>query len=127
MNKLGYQVLCTKKRKYITYITSEGMKCRDNKLNDKKYLKEEMENAINRRFKKEEQNKYTKGTENNTNTNYSEIHVTRSRYSNRNDNLEQTSNRRYKRNKDNYEKGQTTNVEHYERIYTSRREIQGGK
>ena len=146
MNKLGYQVLWTKKRKYITYTTPEGMKCRDNKLNDKKYLKEEMENAINGRIKEEKSNRYTRRTRDITNTNYSEIHVTGSRYSNRNDNLEQTIYRRYKRNKDNFEKGEARNTEHYERftrkidrecrnnyyrqderIYTPRREIQREK
>ena len=142
MNKLGYQVIWTKKRKYITYATPEGMKCRDNKLNDKKYLKEEMENAINGRIKEEKSNRYTRRTRDNTNTNNNEIYVSRSRYSNRNDNLEQTSDRRYKRNKDIFEKGQARNTEQYERftrkidrecgnncygqderIYTSRREI----
>ena len=146
MNKLGYQVLWTQNRKYITYTIPEGMKCRDNKLNDKKYLKEEMENAINGRFKKEEQNRYTKGAGNNTNTNYNEIYVTRSRHNNRNDSLEQRSNRKYKRNKNNDEKGQARETGHYarftrkidresrdsnygqdERIYTSRRKIQGEK
>ena len=146
MNKLGYQVLWTKKRKYITYTTPEGMKCRDNKLNDKKYLKEEMENAINGGIKEEKSNRYTRRTKDNTNTNNNEIYVIRSRYTSRNDNLEQTSNRRYKRNKDNFEKKQARNTEHYERftrkidrecrnncygqderIYTSRREIQRGE
>ena len=146
MNKLGYQVLWTQNRKYITYTTPDGLKCRDNKLSDKKYLKEEMENAINGRFKKEEQNRYTRGTGNNTNTNYNEIYVTRSRYSNRNDSLEQTSNRRYERNKNNFEKGQARETGQYarftrkidresrdsnygqdERIYTSGRKIQGEK
>ena len=88
MNKLGYQVLWTKNRKYITYTTPEGMKCRDNKLNDKKYLKEEMENAINGGIKEEKSNRYTRRTRDNTNTNNNEIYVTRSRYTNRNDNLE---------------------------------------
>lgn len=32
MNKLGYQVNWTDTRKYITYTTTEGYKCRDNKL-----------------------------------------------------------------------------------------------
>lgn len=146
MNKLGYQVLWTKNRKYITYTTPEGMKCRDNRLNDKKYLKEEMENAINGGIKEEESDTYTRRTTNNANTNNNEIYVTRSRYSNRNDNLEQTGNRRYKQNKDNLEKRQERNTEYYERftrkidrerrnsgygqderIYTSRREIQGEK
>lgn len=146
LNKLGYQVLWTQNRKYITYTTPEGLKCRDNKLSDKKYLKEEMENAINGRFKKEEQNRYTRGTGNNTNTNYNEIYVTRSRYSNRNASLEQTSNRRYERNKNNFEKGQARETGQYarftrkinresrdsnygqdERIYTTRGKIQGEK
>ena len=116
MNKLGYQVLWTKKRKYITYTTPEGMKCRDNKLHDKKYLKEEMENAINGGIKEEKSNRHTGRTTNSTNTHNNEIHVIRSRYSNRNDNLEQTSDRRYKRNKDDFEKGQARNTEHYERF-----------
>ena len=122
------------------------MKCRDNRLNDKKYLKEEMENAINGGIKEEKSNRYSRRTTNNTNTNNNEIYATRSRYCNRNDNLEQTSDRRYKRNKDNFEKEQARNTEHYERftrkidrecgnncygqderIYTSRREIQGEK
>ena len=146
MNKLGYQVIWTKKRKYITYTTPEGMKCRDNRLNDKKYLKEEMENAFNGGIKEEKSDRSTRRTRDNTNTDNNEIYVTRSRYSNRNDNLEQTCDRRYKRNKDNFEKGQTRNTEHYERftrkidrecrnncygqderIYTSRREIQRGE
>ena len=137
MNKLGYQVLWTKNRKYITYTTPEGIKCRDNKLNDKKYLKEEMENAINGRIKEEKSNRYTGRTTNSTNTNNNEIYVS---------NLEQTSDRRYKRNKDNFEKRQARNTEQYERftrkidrecgnncygqderIYTSRREIQREK
>ena len=33
MNKLGYEVNWTDTRKYITYTTPEGYKCRDNKLN----------------------------------------------------------------------------------------------
>lgn len=146
MNKLRYQVLWTKNRKYITYTTPEGMKCRDNKLNDKKYLKEEMENAINGGNKEEKSNRYTRRTRDNTNTNNNEIYVTRSRYTNRNNNLKQTSDRRYKRNKDIFKKGQARSTEQYERftrkinrecgnncygqderIYTSRREIQRGK
>lgn len=43
MNKLGYQVNWTDTRKYITYTTPEGYKCRDNKLFEEKYLKEKME------------------------------------------------------------------------------------
>lgn len=116
MNQLGYQVIWTENRKYITYTTPEGMKCRDNKLNDKKYLKEEMENAIIGRIKEEKQNRYTKRTRNNTSTNNNEIYVTRSRYINRNDNLEQAGNSRYKRNKNNYEKGQAEVGKHNARF-----------
>ena len=32
MNKLGYKVNWTDTRKYITYTTPEGYKCRDNKF-----------------------------------------------------------------------------------------------
>lgn len=46
MNKIGYQVNWTDTRKYITYTTPEGYKCRDNKLFDEKYLKERMEKEI---------------------------------------------------------------------------------
>lgn len=55
MNKLGYQVNWTDTRKYITYTTPEGYKCRDNKLYDTKYLKGEMENKF-RGIKTEQQN-----------------------------------------------------------------------
>jgi len=53
MNKLGYQVNWTDTRKYITYTTLEGYKCRDSKLYDKKYSKGEMENEF-RRIKEEQ-------------------------------------------------------------------------
>ena len=39
MNSLGYQVNWTDTRKSITYTTPTGIKCRDNKLYDIKYLK----------------------------------------------------------------------------------------
>ena len=48
MNKLGYQVNWTDARKYITYTTPEGYKCRDNKLYDEKYSKGAMENEFRR-------------------------------------------------------------------------------
>ena len=80
MNKLGYQVIWTKKRKYITYTTPEGMKCRDNKLNDKKYLKEEMENAINGRIKTEKSINTNTFTNTNTNTNEGRIYNNKSRF-----------------------------------------------
>ena len=39
----GYQVRWENTRKYITYTTPDGMKCRDNKLHEEKYCKEAME------------------------------------------------------------------------------------
>lgn len=55
MNKLGYQVNWTDTRKYITYTTPEGYKCRDNKLYEEKYTKGVMENEF-RRIEKEQSN-----------------------------------------------------------------------
>lgn len=55
MNKLGYQVNWIDTRKYITYTTPEGYKCRDNKLYDEKYSKGEMENEF-RRIKEKQSN-----------------------------------------------------------------------
>jgi len=50
MKKLGYDMVWTPERKYITYIcpTQNGKECRvrDIKLNDEKYLKENMENEF---------------------------------------------------------------------------------
>ena len=43
MNQFGYDVNWQNTRKYITYTTPEGMKCRDNKLHEEKYFKEKME------------------------------------------------------------------------------------
>ena len=39
----GYAVRWEDTRKYITYTTPDGMKCRDNKLHEEKYCKEAME------------------------------------------------------------------------------------
>lgn len=39
----GYAVRWESGRKYITYTTPEGMRCRDNKLHEEKYCKEAME------------------------------------------------------------------------------------
>ena len=39
MNRLGYQITWTDERKYITFTCPNGMKCRDIRLHDKKYLK----------------------------------------------------------------------------------------
>lgn len=43
MNRRGYQVRWDLSRKYITYTHPNGMKARDTKLHDKRYLKEIME------------------------------------------------------------------------------------
>lgn len=61
MNKLGYQVNWTDTRKYITYTTPEGYKCRDNKLYDEKYSKGVMENEF-RRIKEEQSNNTRKSS-----------------------------------------------------------------
>ena len=39
----GYAVCWESSRKYITYTTPDGLKCRDNKLHEEKYCKEAME------------------------------------------------------------------------------------
>ena len=46
LRRLGYAVRWTAERKYITYTTPTGMKCRDNKLHEEKYLKEAMEHEF---------------------------------------------------------------------------------
>ena len=43
MESEGYQVRWTTGRKNITYTTPQGMKCRDERLHDRKYTKEVME------------------------------------------------------------------------------------
>lgn len=43
MRTEGYEVLWSDSRKNITYTTPGGMKCRDDRLHDEKYLKERME------------------------------------------------------------------------------------
>ena len=42
----GYDVRWESGRKYITYTTPDGMKCRDNKLHEEKYCKEAMEHEF---------------------------------------------------------------------------------
>ena len=42
----GYAVCWESSRKYITYTTPDGMKCRDNKLHEEKYCKEAMEHEF---------------------------------------------------------------------------------
>ena len=42
----GYAVRWESTRKYITYTTPDGLKCRDNKLHEEKYCKEVMEHEF---------------------------------------------------------------------------------
>ena len=51
MESEGYQVRWENNRKYITYTTPDGMKCRDNKLHEEKYCKEAMEHEFRIRAK----------------------------------------------------------------------------
>ena len=46
MESEGYAVRWESSRKYITYTTPDGMRCRDNKLHEDKYLKEVMEHEF---------------------------------------------------------------------------------
>ena len=46
MESEGYAVRWESGRKYITYTTPDGMKCRDNKLHEEKYCKEAMEHEF---------------------------------------------------------------------------------
>ena len=46
MEAEGYGVRWTAERKCITYTTPDGQKCRDNKLHEEKFLKENMENEF---------------------------------------------------------------------------------
>ena len=50
MKRKGYQVRWEEQRKYITYTTPKGKKCRCNKLHDKKFLKEMMEYEFKIRY-----------------------------------------------------------------------------
>ena len=59
----GYAVRWESGRKYITYTTPDGMKCRDNKLHEEKYCKEAMEHEfriraelVQRKFHRAEEN-----------------------------------------------------------------------
>ena len=47
----GYQVRWENNRKYITYTTPDGMRCRDSKLHEEKYCKEAMEHEFRIRAK----------------------------------------------------------------------------
>ena len=46
MRSAGYDVRWQDTRKNITYTTPDGKKCRDDRLHDEKYLKENMENEF---------------------------------------------------------------------------------
>ena len=46
MNSLGYKVTWTKERKNITFTTPDGKKCRDRKLHNVKYLKDNMSEEL---------------------------------------------------------------------------------
>lgn len=51
MESEGYAVRWESGRKYITYTTPDGLKCRDNKLHEEKYCKEAMEHEFRIRAK----------------------------------------------------------------------------
>lgn len=46
LRRQGYEILWTDTRKYITFTCPNKMKCRDIKLHDKKYVKENIENEL---------------------------------------------------------------------------------
>lgn len=46
MEERGYQVAWADNRKYITYTTPDGKKCRDNKLHERRFCKEVMSNEF---------------------------------------------------------------------------------
>ena len=51
MESEGYAVCWESSRKYITYTTLDGLKCRDNKLHEEKYCKEAVEHEFRIRAK----------------------------------------------------------------------------
>lgn len=71
MESYGYSVNWSDNRKHITFTSPTGMKCRDIKLHDEKYLKENLENELyfrewyykkqinGRTTEREEQSRYT--------------------------------------------------------------------
>ena len=64
MKRKGYDVRWEQQRKYITYTTPKGKKCRCNKLHDRRFLKEVMEYEFkirDRIFNGEEQGQYAAG------------------------------------------------------------------
>lgn len=60
MNRLGYQITWTDERKYITFTCPNGMKCRDIRLHDEKYLKGvlEYEFTIRKQHTAEQRSEY---------------------------------------------------------------------
>ncbi len=56
-----YQVRWESSRKYITYTTSEGLKCRDSKLHEEKYCKEAMEHEFRIRAELQEKTPSSSG------------------------------------------------------------------
>ena len=65
MKRKGYDVRWEQQRKYITYTTPTGKKCRCNKLHEKKYIKEMMEYEFKIRyaiFNGTEQGQYANGS-----------------------------------------------------------------
>ncbi len=64
MNRKGYDVRWEQQRKYITYTTPKGKKCRCNKLHDRRFTKEVMEYEFKVRdtiFNGTEQGQYAAG------------------------------------------------------------------
>lgn len=55
MKRRGYDMIWTDTRKSITFICPNGMKCRDFKLHEQKYLKENLENEFKLREQLSEQ------------------------------------------------------------------------
>lgn len=62
MNRLGYKITWTDERKYITFTCPNGMKCRDIKLHDKKYLKEVLNYEL--QFREQITKRYKEGGHN---------------------------------------------------------------
>lgn len=99
MNKLNYQVTWTDTRKYITYTTKEGYKCRDRSLHDTKYLKEAMENEF-RQSKREKQSNTAIGY--NTTNNKNGVLSNSSRNNERHLRMESNNEGQHLQNKEGY-------------------------
>lgn len=97
MKNRGYEVIWTDERKYITYITPNGNRCRDRSLHDNKYLKEEMEYEFNGRFKTEKSRGTNAISSTNTNSNESRIYNSKSRSMGNNNNLDRKYSKQHKK------------------------------